>query len=104
MIFTGTNAVGNNAGYAYISMFCDSGNPPRNAYGITATNFTSSGGRLTTSVNNGTTGGEIITSTPLVNANFVGKHTMALVRFTTTPSKPIWMALKSAAAHRPRHP
>jgi hypothetical protein len=81
MIFTGTNTVGNNAGYAYISMFRDSGNPPRNAYGITATNFTSTGGRLTTSVNNGTTGGEIMTSTPLVNANFVGKHTMALVRF-----------------------
>ena len=81
MIFTGTNAVGNNAGYAYISMYRDLTNPPRNAYGITATNFTSTGGRLTTSVNNGTSGGEIITSTSLVNANFVGRHTMALVRF-----------------------
>ena len=81
MIFTGTNAVGNNAGYAFISMYRDSGNPPRNAYGITASNFTPAGGRLTTSVNNGSSGGEIITSTSLVNANFVGKHTMALVRF-----------------------
>ncbi len=81
MIFTGTNAPGNNQGYAYLSMYRDAGNPPRNAYGITATDFTASGGRLTTSVNNGTTGGEIITRTPLVNANFVGKHTMALVRF-----------------------
>jgi len=81
MIFTGTNTVGNNAGYAYISMYRDGGNPPRNAYGITATDFTASGGRLTTSVNNGTTGGEIITSSSLANANFVGKHTMALVRF-----------------------
>ncbi|MEI6606470.1 MAG: DUF6288 domain-containing protein [Verrucomicrobiota bacterium] len=81
MIFTGSNTVGNNAGYAYISMYRDAGNPPRNAYGITATNFTTAGARLTTSVNNGTSGGEIITSTSLANANFVGKHTMALVRF-----------------------
>ena len=81
MTFNGSNTVGNNAGYAYISMFRDAGNPPRNAYGITATNFTASGGRLTTSINNGTTGGEIMTSTPLVNALFVGRHTMALVRF-----------------------
>ena len=81
MIFTGTNAVGNNENYAYISMYRDGGNPPRIAYGITATDFTSSGGQLTSSVNNGTSGGEIITSTALANANFVGKHAMALVRF-----------------------
>ncbi|MCX6879552.1 MAG: DUF2341 domain-containing protein [Verrucomicrobia bacterium] len=81
MIFTGSNAIGNNQGYAYLSMYRDAGNPPRNAYGITATDFTATGGRLTTSVNNGSSGGEIIASTSLVNANFVGKHTMALVRF-----------------------
>lgn len=84
MVFTGSNAVGNNQGYAFLSLYRDAGNPPRNTYGITATNFTSSGGRLTTSVNNnisGGGGGEIMTSTSLVNANFVGRHTMALVRF-----------------------
>ncbi|MCX5653707.1 MAG: autotransporter-associated beta strand repeat-containing protein, partial [Planctomycetota bacterium] len=81
MRFIGTDAIGNNEGYAYISMYADQNNPPRNAYGITAANFSSTGGQLTQSVNNGTSGGELIDRMPLVNVNFVGEHTMALVRF-----------------------
>ncbi len=76
MVFVGTADPGNNTPYTYLSMYADAGNPPRYAYGIGGNNTTAVGS-LDQNINTGT--GETI-SRVAVATNFVGYHTMALVR------------------------
>ena len=79
MVFQGTGDPGNNTPYTYLSMYADSGNPPRYAYGIGGANTTAAG-TLDQNINVVNTGlGEQVTTVP-VATNWLGYHTMALVR------------------------